>query len=250
MTSPRDHRYFFVHVMKTAGGTFVQHAIKNLERHEVYPYRELDDDMDAANVSIPYLVGLPAERHDGLRFYGGHFPHIVSDLLGGDFVVITILRDPVERVVSYLRHCKVHHWQHMDQTPDEIYDDEFFFPCFMDNHQTKLFSMTPDDLLDSYMDVIEIDEYRLDFAKQNLTRVDVLGFQENFDEVLTAMHDRYGWDIGAVSDRHVSDGSEVSASLRRRIADDNWADLQLYEYARELARGRRREQSKDTTCTR
>ena len=34
----------------------------------------------------------------------GHFPLCTTELLGGAFTTFTVLRDPVERTLSYLRH--------------------------------------------------------------------------------------------------------------------------------------------------
>ena len=62
-----------------------------------------------------------------------------------------MLRDPVDRTVSYLKHCKRWHAQHQDLSLDEIYDDYFHFKCFIENHQTKIFSMTTDDKLESFI---------------------------------------------------------------------------------------------------
>ena len=49
-------------------------------------------------------------RRDEIQVVTGHFPLCTTELLDADFTVITVLRDPVERTLSYLRH-------HRDTTP-------------------------------------------------------------------------------------------------------------------------------------
>jgi hypothetical protein len=239
VSTPPEPRFFFVKVMKTGGGTFLRHILANFERDEVYPYKQFDPDMQIANIGINYLTGLPPERRARIRVYTGHFPFVAAELVGLELVTLTILRDPVERTISYLKHCKHYHEQHRSLTLEQIYEDPFSFPALIRNHQAKLFAMTPEDEPESYLDIIEIDDRRLELAKANLERVDVLGLQERFPEFLEEMTRRYGWSFGVVDDRHVSDESEIPRSFRRRIAEDNAADLAFYEHAQRLWEKRR-----------
>jgi hypothetical protein len=238
--SKANHRpFFFVHIMKTGGATLRQHIYSNYERGEVFPVPKVDD-MDRTWL-LEYLLSLPPERAATLRGYMGHYPYVASQLLDLDPVTFTVLRDPVERTISYLKHCKRYHEQHRDLTLEQIYRDPFAFACFVENHQTKIFSMTVDDHIESYMDVIEIDERRLELAKANLEQVDVLGIQEQYQEFVDELRDRFGWRFDRAGNRRVSrEEWDVSASFRKQIADDNAADLELYEHARRVHDRRRR----------
>jgi hypothetical protein len=181
---------------------------------------------------VDYLLGLSPERLASFRGYTGHFPFVVTRLLGIDLVTLTILRDPIDRTISYLKHCKRYHEQHHDLSLEEIYHDEFHFPCFIHNHQAKIFSMTTDDRLESYMDVIDVDDRRLEIAKQNLETVDVLGLHERYGEFLDALRQRFGWLLDRQIKRRVGrEQWEVPPGLRQRIADDNAADMAFYEHA-------------------
>jgi hypothetical protein len=235
-----DRKFFFIKVMKTAGGTLLQQILANFERERVYPYERCDADMQTANYGIEYLTGLPAERREATSVFTGHFPFVAVELLGMELTTITILRDPVERTLSYLRHCKRHHEQHRELALEEIYEDPFFYPCFIENHQAKQFAFTVEDRPGTYMDVLDVDATRLELAKANLARVDVVGLQERFDDLMRELHERYGWTVAAVPDRNVSRGEGgVAESFRRRIAADNAADMEFYEFARELCEQRR-----------
>jgi hypothetical protein len=224
--------------MKTAGGTLRRQILANFDREEVYPFRGLDPDMRSANFRLDYLIGLPPERRAQIRVFTGHFPFVAVELLGMELTTITILRDPVERTLSYLRHCKLHHPQHRDLSLEEIYEDAFFYPAFIQNHQAKLFAFTADDDPESYMDALEVDSRRVAIAKDNLERVDVVGTQERFDELLSQVERRFGWQLAPVEDKHVNPGPSVPSSFRRRIADENQPDVEFYEHARRLCERR------------
>jgi hypothetical protein len=156
-------------------------------------------------------------------------------LLDRDLVTLTMLRDPVARTISYLRHCKRHHPRHHDLALEEIYEDAFLFPTLIHNHQVKIFAMTTSDRLESYMDVIDIDDERRRIAEANLERADVIGLHERYDEFLGEIQRRFGWKIRERASWRVSEESwELSDSFRRRIEADNAQDVAFYEFAREL----------------
>ena len=237
MTAGR--RFFFIHVMKTAGGTLRRHIRANFAEDEVYPLQRLDGNLLHANFMLSHLAGLPPERRQRIRAYTGHFPFMAVDVLGEDLTTITVLRHPVERTLSYLRNHRL--YERGKGVPmEELYEDPYWFPFFIHNHQAKLFALTVEDEPDSYMHPLEVDRERLELAKANLGRVDVLGTQEGFGDVLTELRDRFGWHIGDVADVHVNPGREVPASFRRRIEEDNAADMEFYEHALALCAERRR----------
>ena len=60
---------------------------------------------------LPDRAAAPAARP--IRVFTGTFLCRL-EMLGMELTTITIVRDPVERTISYLRHCKRHHDQHRD----------------------------------------------------------------------------------------------------------------------------------------
>ena len=106
--------------------------------------------------------------------------------------------------------------------------------------------MTTDDRLESYMDVIDVDDRRLEIAMENLEAVDVLGLHERYGEFLDDLRGRFGWRFDREINRRVGrEQWEVPSRLRQRIADDNAADMTFYEHAVRLheQRGRARVRS-------
>lgn len=221
--------------MKTGGATFRQHILANFPPEQVYPFIAIDSDLINSNLEIDYLRSLTASRLETLRVITGHFPFVATEMLGLDFVTMTILRDPVQRTVSYLKHCKRYHPRHRDQSLDEIYADQHTFRHFIHEFQTRMFSLTAEDRPRSCLDEIEIDEQRLELAKTNLHRVDVLGTTERHRDFLAEVQSRFGWDCSGRRDARVSNEPwAISDELRDRIAQDNTADCAFYEYASRL----------------
>jgi hypothetical protein len=221
---------FFVHVPKTAGGTFREHVRANLGNDAVYPSQY----GDGVYWKISRLREAAAERGDAIRAYVGHFPYSVAVGLGIDMTTVTILRDPIERTISALRYRRAVH--NLDASLEELYEDRRSFLRVIQNIQTRMFATRPDDDIEAYFTIMDIDSERFETAKQHLAAVDLLGFQERLPEFLASVEDRFGWDIGAVNDQHVSPAADVSASFRRRIATDNAIDVEFYDYALELAK--------------
>jgi Sulfotransferase family len=261
-------RFFFVHVMKTGGTTLALHMAREFEPTAMYPNESLDrrhaSDV-ASYMSVDALLQLPPERKMAIRAYTGHFPYMVREQLGLELETLTLLRDPVDRSVSALKHFKRLYERYHACSLEEIYDDAFVFRHFVHNHQTKVFAVTAEDRpealasrltqeqLHAYLDgraadpyaasaaaadTIEIDDDRLALAKSRLGRIEVIGLSERFGDFVEELRRRYGWwpaGLSAEARANVSAESwDAGPALRARIAHDNRFDLELYERAREL----------------
>lgn len=58
--------------------------------------------------------------------FAGHFPFVAVDLLGGDLTTITVLRDPVERTISFLRQRKRNNPVHKAHRLEQMYEHPFY----------------------------------------------------------------------------------------------------------------------------
>ena len=194
--SDTDRPFFFIHVMKTAGTSFAFHVRREFADAEIYPSGSIDRS-SATDVepyaSIPRLLALPAERRAQVRIYTGHFPYMVCRQLGTDLNTLTLLRDPVARTVSVLKHFKRLNEKYRRSTLREIYEDEYLFRHFIENHQTKVFSLTPEDSPRAILRPITIDDDRMALAKENLASVDVVGLAERYGEFIEDLRVRFGW---------------------------------------------------------
>jgi hypothetical protein len=266
----RDERFFFVHVMKTGGTSLVLQMHSHFAADEIYPNERLDrrHRMDPEPyASLPDLLALTHERRAAIRVYAGHFPFMVRELLGADVVTLTLLRDPVDRTISVLKHFKRLYERYGDDPLGAVYDDELVFRNFVENYQTRMFALTAADHPVAfagrvpYRDLraalerprgrgddlppggtIAVDDDRLAHAKANLARTDIVGVCEDYGMFVEMLRSRFGWwpdGVDALRANVSEEAWDVDPALRRRIAADNAFDVELYEHARELVAARR-----------
>lgn len=220
-----NDRYFFIHVMKTSGTSFLFYMRQALGDANLYP--PPGPDLVRQRVLLSELRAAGAYRG-----YTGHFPAFAAEIVGATKTV-TILRDPVERTISMLK-------QHQrlrapDQTLEAIYADPDVSGKFLDNHQTKVFAMDASDEPESVFDFLPITRARFDAAAERLARCDVVGFQEDHSRLLATARQAFGWPPPE-KERHafVSPPADLSAPFRERIAEDMAWDRELYDFARGL----------------
>ncbi len=264
-------RFFFVHIMKTAGTTFALHLRQNFRPEEIYPNADIDllSPTDAEPYRrVPHLLALGPERRAAVRIYSGHFPFVAAQLMDRDLLTLSILRHPMDRTISLLKHFQARPTSYHDQPLEAIYDDPAIFRQYIENHQTKIFSLTRADgplgmastsgnspsasALDHQpvanvafgdRSTIIVDDERLRHAKRNLESVDALGLTDDYDGFIDELRERFGWwpnGLDRSGRANVSAGAnDVNSSFRRRVTTDNAYDVALYEHAEDLVRTRR-----------
>lgn len=152
MPIENDTKYLFVHVMKTGGTSFADIIADNFRASDRYPEAYLTPDMNIFErfetyLYVPGFVTRVNALKESLRVVSGHVPYAVRSLLEGSYIAMTVLRDPVERTLSYLKHCRKYHIEHMNLSLEQIYDDAWFHASFIGNYQTKIFSMSAQESL-------------------------------------------------------------------------------------------------------
>jgi hypothetical protein len=246
MATPTS-RFFFIHVMKTAGTILSRHLQRQFPPEEFYPSRgfdwELLTDLEPY-ISVPRLRALPDARRDHVRMYSGHFPYMAAALVAPDLRLLTLLRDPVDRTESVLKHFKRLDDRFRGSTLEEIYEHPQISRSYTRNYQTKIFSFVPADQADTVLRPLAVDDARLQLAKQNLDHVEFIGLTEGFGEFIEELRAILGWwPDGIDSSDRANKSPEawgVSPALRQRIADDNGHDVAFYRYAQDLVARRRR----------
>jgi hypothetical protein len=237
---------FFVHVMKTAGTTVTAALRDAFPPEHIYPNPADDGDLLAAMVNIEALTTLSPERLARTRLFAGHFPLVAAEMLGIDTTTMTVLREPVARVVSHLRQLQQSAGAfrafaktlHGIEAPtfDQIYADPYLHDRFLSNHQCRVFGMTIEDEPRSYVMPLVVDRHRLEVAKAQLEQVDVLGLTERLDLFRDEVARRFGlvFDPGQARNAAPAEREHPSDGLLRRIEDDNQLDLELYAHASRL----------------
>jgi hypothetical protein len=237
MTAPAAgrQRFFFVHMQRTAGTALRLRLMNHFGEREVYPTKGVDGrDRVKLVLSIDYLRERIAARGDEIRVVTGHFPLCTAELLDGRFTTLTLLREPVERTLSYLRHHRENEPADRLKSLEEIYEDPFRFHGLAHNHMTKMLSLTTAEMTDRMLTRVEFTPGRLERAKEALAGMDAVGLQERFEDFCDELTTRFGWQLGEPETVNTSAPLEVEERFRVRIAEDNASDIELYEFAKEL----------------
>lgn len=228
-----DETTIFLHVPK-AGGTTLQSIV---ERH----YRPSETFFAGTLVqdAVRHLRRTDRDTRAGIRLATGHIPYGLHDDLPGRYSYFTVLREPVDRVVSFFYFVRQNgdHYLHDFSSTAGMGLAEFMnsgASVMLDNAQTRLISGVWDQVPYG-----ELSPDALELAKRRLRdRFDVVGLSERFDETLLMLGRRYGWKHLYYRSQNVTAKRPKVDALdeddRQAVVEKNRLDEQLYVYAQEL----------------
>jgi hypothetical protein len=223
----------FVHIPKSAGTT-LNHVIT----WEYSPFQIALVDGRFPRWGWRRLTQWPKSRLARSSVFTGHMPFGLDRYLAPRQArYITVLRKPVERVISeyfYRIGRKSHPWEDRAIKGYSLRDYVERLPY--DNVQTKLLAGgNPgyDFMAGSCSDAM------LETAKRNLAeRCSLVGLTERFEETLALSRILLGWKVPRYAMMRVTPGrskeKEVPPDLRELIAEHNRYDTALYQYGAEL----------------
>jgi hypothetical protein len=210
----------FVHIQKTAGKTLRQIFYRQFPRGHTRLVRNY---FVAPEVSRKVIEGLAADRSHDLRVVHGHilFWPDVEWPEGTQF--LTMLRDPVERVISH------YFWLRARSSRfRKTLEEALLAGSIKDNLQTRVlaaqmppFGETTDEMLED--------------ALRGLKRLTVVGLTERFDESFVLATRMLGWrrmlyrKENVTPDRKSTD--EISPKVIELIKKYNALDIELYRSA-------------------
>lgn len=227
-------RFFFVHLQKTAGTALFRRLRHHFGTEAVYP-RPDEQGTPEVVLGVERLRARLAEEPGAFEVVTGHFPLAVVELLPPGCRTFTLLRDPVERTLSFLRHQREVDPRFAGSSLGAIYDDPVSTSGLLRNHQVKMLSMSPEEMTDGALSPIVVGAEHVERAKANLRdRIDVFGLQEEFEAFCEDLASTFGWDLGEPVFMNRTKPAPVDDGLRERIERDNHHDLELYGFARTL----------------
>jgi Galactose-3-O-sulfotransferase len=220
----------FLHNPKAGGTTFRAILSRQYNARAVYTVggrRHTTEDLKR-------IRSLDADK---VRVIQGHIPFGVHELLRRDSTYVTLLRRPVERVISLYQFILTGRLRRMrDEGPLDLSSLAAFVERSalreVDNGQTRRlsgldpeFGRCPDGMLER--------------AKENLReRFSVVGLTERFDESVVLARRLFGWKSVLYLKTQVTRSGpreEVLGSVARRAVERyNELDLELYRYAEGL----------------
>jgi hypothetical protein len=232
-------RFFFCHMLKTGGTSMFIRLREQYGEAAVYP-NDTDGDLvaDGPQMVTKQLRRRWAVRGDDIRVIIGHLPLCSTELLDAPFTTLTMLRDPVARTLSFLQFHRKLVPADADVPLEAIYEDQDRFDQLIHNHMVKMLSLTPAEMTDDMLTVVEFTPERLARAKNALEHIDAVGVQDQLEPFCEAVDAAYGWHVAKHFDHKGAGRPQVPASFQRRIAQDNADDMELYEHAVGLIRDR------------
>jgi hypothetical protein len=237
-----------VHLQKTAGTSLRDRFRATFDDAAIYPNSSDGRDKRLSVISVAHLLERWRARRAEIRLVAGHFPLSTIDLLDADFVTMSILRPPVERTLSYLRHQKKINREDRERSLEAIYDDPFRFNGLIRNHMVRMFSIGADEMTagDGVLTDVPDSVERLELAQEALAGLDGFGLQPRFDEFWQEFAARHALEIGESLRANVTEPEDAPDRLIARIEEDNALDIELYTYAERVYTARR---GNGTICT-
>lgn len=181
--------------------------------------------------------GMSAAERGAIDLFTGHVRFGVHVWLDEPATYVTMLRDPVERVVSYyyyvLRSPEHHLHAALRASGASLHEFVRDRMCFeVDNDQVRWLNTVP------HLEVGpgRVTRQMLEEAKHNLAeRVAAFGLAERFDESLEHFCERFGWERGVVERRNATADrprlEQIPEPTIALIRETNALDVELYEFA-------------------
>lgn len=222
----------FIHIPKTAGTTMSAILESRFDHQHICP--------------TPYWRNLRQMSQDEMtpyQLFRGHFPYDVADLVPGKPVCITMLRDPIERVISayeFMKTCiivnpparKVQEKARTLSLKDYVRDPEVNGVI---NAQTRM--VAGRDCQSRKID--QRDPIALDIAKENLEYFAFVGLTEQFWDSMGLLSYQFGW----TPPKEIQRLMVGQKKLRREnltqdvidvITEYNQLDIEFYEYSKAI----------------
>jgi len=231
----------FVHIPKTAGTTLLriierQFPLDQRCHISLYPTNRDEE------LGIERLRGLPPRDRQAIRCLEGHMPFGLHRFLQKTPRYLTVLRDPVERMISshyFVLSLDVQNPHYLTYFNNSLEDFTHFMHMRNEvNLQTRYIS-----------GAIDIENPRppypplpfeaLDMAKKHLTtQFDVVGLTERFDETLLLMRESFGFPNVFYVKRNITRARppkhQIPDETLEMIKRLSRPDMELYGFAKEL----------------
>ncbi|WP_199245677.1 sulfotransferase family 2 domain-containing protein [[Phormidium] sp. ETS-05] len=184
-----ENPLIFVHIPKAAGTTLHQIIERQYPKHLTFT-------LDGTNpeAAIEEFKQLPEAQRMKIKVLKGHMPFGLHEFLSGPCTYITMLRDPVERVISHYYYVlrQPNHYLHQKITSQNMTLLDYVnsgISTELNNGQAILLSgidKRSGNLLDRSDEILEK-------SLQNLEQMAVVGLLEKFDESLILLQKTFGW---------------------------------------------------------
>jgi len=226
----KQQTVIFLHIPKAAGSTL--HAVFN-RQYKLANVFTIDEER-----SIEDLKQLSVRQRAQIEVLKGHMYFGLHQLLPQPSTYVTVLRDPVERVIS-------HYYYILRNPSNELYNQvagtgmnlkdfvQSGLSLEIDNGQTRLLSSTG-----AVVPYKQCSSEILESAKQNVKeRFSTIGFVERFDETLILLKRTFNWKMPFYTKSNVTQNRPLKTEISKSTLDVIEAyiqlDIQLYQFVQE-----------------
>lgn len=242
-----NHTIMYVHIPKAAGTTLRWVMDRNYPQEVVWKIKsDIVGDQER-------LGELEDEEKRKIRVVFGHYCYGLHTALakGQEYKYVTVLRDPVQRVISLYAYAKFGSKAHYLWEPAQKMELGEFVKSgaarVVDNAQVRQLcgvdKFTMRDGKQVPFDDMEIPfggvtREHLRMAKENLRKCACVGVSEEFDRFLSCMREKFGWRVGHYENKNRTgrkpDVGKQTLDIVRRYCI---LDIELYEFGRRIALG-------------
>ncbi|SDC82643.1 MULTISPECIES: sulfotransferase family 2 domain-containing protein [unclassified Candidatus Frackibacter] len=234
----KNRLLIFMHMPKTAGTTLGQIFRKQYANQVCGGGAQKD--------TIGKLSALSDAEINKLKCIWGHIPFGIHNYFKRPYIYITMLRDPVERIISmyyYLYHNTKIKWIN-GLSFKEFLSIKSLKPK-IENLQTRFLSWESriinykrtEKNLTSFMLDSNQGEPNLERAKKNINDYfAIVGITELFDESISLIKRELGWDDIDYTKKNVNSNrpakDQLPVEIISMIKEKNKLDIELYDYAK------------------
>lgn len=238
-SAAQDPFLIFLHIHKT-GGMTLQRMLRRrygpgLLGRAARAARFLASPGAHPRLKESFLATCPRDR-----FVAGHFCYGAHELLPTPSTYVTMLRRPVERLVSLYHHSRLQPAAFYGAQARRFTLEQFLLDCRLmelDNGQLRFILGESDDLFINRTPFGHCTAAMLDRAKDHIDRhFSVVGLLERFDESVLLMRHKLRWSNAyylRVNEGRAPGAAPLSPDLYQEVARRNHLDLQLYDHARQ-----------------
>jgi len=231
--SNKPRRVLFDHLPKCAGSAL------NAYLAPQYPERFIFETLGRRREQmVKEFQALPEDERFAYRLVLGHFTHGLLDYVHPETVTVTVLREPIDRIVSHYYYVKRHtgHYLHEKVMQEKLSLEEYIgqrLSVELQNWYTTHFSGL------TVAEVEEDPDKALDHAVEVLLdRYDVVGFQEEFpaavEKLRIAANLKIPYENVKKNDTRGRPGvDQISDTALDLIRETNSVDMKLYDLVRQ-----------------